>query len=108
MSDSIKPSPLAKHYRKIGNSTHVLGSWLQALHLLFFQMREVDGHRLTEISFRFRPTSILAVIKKDSPSGPKVAFHEAETWELMWWSLALTVKRRGLIWRDDKYRKKST
>jgi hypothetical protein len=65
---------------------------------------ERDGHRLTAIDVRFKETTILVILKKDSPNGPMVAFLEAVSLDDVLFVVASAVKSKTIPWKADKFR----
>lgn len=64
----------------------------------------MGGHVLRQVNFHFKGTSILIILKKDSPKGPMVAFLEAETLDDALFVLATAIKAKTIDWRPDKWR----
>jgi len=63
-----------------------------------------SGHTLRQISFQFKDETVLIVMKKDSPKGPKVAFLEAYTLDDALYVAASAIKSKTIPWKDDKWR----
>ena len=63
-----------------------------------------NGHRLTAINFSFKDTTVLIILKKDTPTGAKVAFLEASSLDDALYVLATTIKSKTVPWRDDRWK----
>lgn len=64
-----------------------------------------SGHSLTQINFQFKATSVLIILKKDSPKGKMVAFLEASNLDSALFVLAYHIKSKRVPWKPDKYAK---
>jgi hypothetical protein len=53
---------------------------------------------------RFKGTSVLVVLKKDTPKGPMVAFLEARNLDDALYVTAAAVKSKTVPWKPDKFR----
>lgn len=86
--------------------TNVLanGRNFNAIRLLTGLSNGRSGHTLKQISFQFKETTVLIIMKKDSPNGPKVAFLEAHNLDDALWVAASAIKSRTIPWKDDKWR----
>jgi len=62
------------------------------------------GHTLRQINFQFKDKSVLIILKKDSPTGPQVAFMEAPTLDVALWIVASAIKQKKVPWKADKWR----
>lgn len=62
------------------------------------------SHQLRAIDFKFKAEEVLIVIKKDSPTGPQVAFVSGSNADEALYNLAYGIKSKTLRWRKDKFR----
>lgn len=65
---------------------------------------ERGGHKLVAIDIRFNASTVLVLLKKDSPKGPMVAFMEAANLDDALYVVAAAVKSKTVPWKPDKFR----
>lgn len=87
-----------------GHNVVANGRNWNAIRLLTGLANGRSGHTLQQINFHFKDATVLIIMKKDSPRGPKVAFLEANTLDDALWVAATAVKSKKVPWKDDKWR----
>jgi len=65
-----------------------------------------SGHTLTSIRLDIKEGGVMVVLKKKTPTGPKIAFLEAATLELVLWVMASAIKSKTVPWKPDRFAKK--
>ena len=78
-------------------------NWRSLIHLIRPRNGR-EGHYLTEVKIMFRRDGVLMVLKKDSPTGPKVAFIETEHFDSCVWVLKEHIVSKQVQWKPDKFR----
>ena len=90
--------------RSYGLNVVANGRNWNCLRLLTGIGQEREGHRLIAIDIRLKGTSVLIVLKKDSPKGPMVAFLEAKNLDDALYVMASAIRSKAVPWKADKYR----
>ena len=79
----------------------VINLW--SIRHLISEPHGVNGHRLTSINIHWKESTVLIILKKESPKGHQVAFLEARDLDDALFVMAHAIKSKTIRWRVDEW-----
>jgi len=86
-----------------GDICYITGHRIRSLIHLVRPHKGRKGHSLTSIKINIKEESVLIILKKNTPQGPRIAFLEAGTMDEALWVMALGITSKTIKWREDEW-----